>query len=284
MSNNPLHHYYRAPKLYTQIPSDGSNRVYGDGVITMPESGELPVYAMTAKDEMMMKNPDALLNGEAVSSVISSCIPGVQNPRQLITPDVDTLLIAIQGATYGDMVKVETECPECSNVAQGVASIDYALQTMRKLPQDLALKLDNGLTINLRPITYETTVKAGLTSFQSTRSLQGIAQIEDELEQIRAFNNSYRQMAALNFEILVDSVRSIQGVDDQGEPFVVQDRPSILSFMENCENSVGRAISEFVEHMSGSGANKTTGIQCDNCEHQFETTVSFDPVNFFTAS
>lgn len=284
MSNNPLASYYRAPKMYTQIPSDGSTKIYPEGVIDMPDSGELAIYAMTARDEMMMKNPDALLNGEAVANVISSCVPGVLKPRQLITPDIDTLLIAVQGATYGDVVKVETVCPECGKDTEGAASIDYALQTMSKIPQDLMLTLDSGLVINLRPVTYETTVKAGLTSFQSTRSLQAIARIEDELEQIHAFNSSYQQMAALNFEILVDSIRSIQGQDSQGEDFIVQDRDNIREFMENCDNSVGRAISDFVETMSTSGANKQTGVVCEHCEHQFTTTVSFDPVNFSTAS
>lgn len=282
MSDNPLKQYYRQTKLYTQIPSDG--RGYPDGVINMPESGELAVLAMTAKDEMVMKNPDALLNGEAVVQVINSCVPQVLDARQLISPDVDTLLVAVQGATYGDIVNVETTCPECGNVTAGAASIDYCLQTLTKMPEDHSLELPGGLTLNLRPVSYETTVKAGLTSFQSTRSLQSIAQIEDEMEQLKAFDASYRKMAELNFEILVDSVESIQGQDSSGEPFVVQDRGSIREFLENCENSVGKKITEFVDRMSSVGVNKTTRIQCEHCEHQFNTGVNFDPVNFFTAS
>ena len=32
---------------------------------------------MTAKDEMMFKTPDALLNGQATVDVIQSCIPAI---------------------------------------------------------------------------------------------------------------------------------------------------------------------------------------------------------------
>lgn len=282
MANNPLHQYFRAPKKYIQIPSQG--KLYSAEVLDMPETGEIPVMAMTARDEMFMKNPDALLNGEAVASVIQSCIPVVKQPRQLVGPDVDTMLVAIQGATYGDDVEIQADCPKCGTETPGVASIDQALQTMNFLPDDPHVTLDSGLIIRLKPITYETNVKAGLASFQSTRSLQAIAEIQDELEQIQAFNISYRQMAELNFLILIDSVHSIQGKDSQGEDFIVQDRASIQEFLENCENSVGASISKAVESMADTGVNKIAKLQCPNCEHVFETNMSFDPVNFFTAS
>ena len=99
-TNNPLSGYFRAPKLYTKLPSGG--RFYTDDVVELGESREVAVYALTAKDEAILKNPDALLNGEAVSQIIKSCVPAVQKPRKMLSSDIDTLLVAIQGATYGD--------------------------------------------------------------------------------------------------------------------------------------------------------------------------------------
>ena len=111
---NPLSAYFRAPKLYTQIPSGG--KYYTPDIVEMPDTGELPVFAMTSKDEMIMKNPDALLNGEAVVQVLQSCIPNIKNARKVLSSDVDVLLIAIQGATYGDDIEVSAECPKCSGI------------------------------------------------------------------------------------------------------------------------------------------------------------------------
>ena len=74
--HNPLSAHFRAPKLFTPLPSEG--RFYDNSVVEMPETLELPVFSMTAKDEMIMKNPDALLNGEAVAQVIQSCVPNVK--------------------------------------------------------------------------------------------------------------------------------------------------------------------------------------------------------------
>ncbi len=281
-SSNPLSGYFRAPKLYTKIPSLG--KFYDDSVLDMPASGELPVFPMTAKDETLMKNPDALLNGEAVAQVICSCIPNVKKPRRLLNSDVEALLVAIQGATFGDDIDVKSECPSCKSEVTGIASIEAALETMAILEDIYQFQTDSGLTIEIKPYSYESTVKAGIANFQSTRSLQSISSISDELEQLKAFNANFVKIAALNFELIVDSVASISGVDGEGNKFKVTDFDMIKEFLENCEVSIGKAIENKINDINRVGINKKVGLECDNCHHQFEQEVGFDPVNFFTAS
>ena len=100
---NPLRKYFRQPKVYITLPSKG--KFYADGAIELPESGEFPVFAMTAKDELTMKTPDALLNGQATVDVIKSCIPAIKNPWSMPSIDLDAVLIAIRIATYGEMME-----------------------------------------------------------------------------------------------------------------------------------------------------------------------------------
>ena len=121
-NTNPLAGHFRSPKLYTQLPSKG--RFYDSEILEMPETGELPIYPMTAKDELIMKNPDALLNGEAIAQVVASCVPSVKRPRQLLSNDIDTLLIAIQGATYGDDMEVSTACDKCGENTTATVSVE----------------------------------------------------------------------------------------------------------------------------------------------------------------
>lgn len=283
MSNtqNPLSGYFRSPKLYTQLPSLG--KFYSNDVVEIPESGELAVYAMTAKDEMIMKNPDALLNGEAVAQVIQSCVPAVKKPRSLISNDVDTLLIAIQGATNGDEIEVKDKCPTCGHEDSGIVSVESILETMTVLEERYLCDLDNGLQVEIQPFTYESTIKAGIANFRTTRSLQSVAQISDEMEQLKAFDENFRQIAALNFDLIVDSVASVSGTDAQGESFIVTDRASIREFLENSESTVGKQIEQTIEKVSNLGVNKEVMLECP--EHgKFEASVAFDPVNFSIAS
>lgn len=280
-SNNPLSGYFRAPKLYTKLPSGG--RFYSEDVVDLNESNEVAVFALTAKDEAILKNPDALLNGEAVSQIIKSCVPAVKKPRKMLSSDVDTLLVAIQGATYGDDLDVKGKCPECGVECSGIASVEGALETMSTLEDVYEFQTASGLTIEVKPFSYESTIKAGIANFQSTRSLQSLANIEDDLEQLKAFNNSFVRMALVNFDLTVDAVASIKGTTPDGEDFIVTDAAQIREFLENCESSVGKSIEETIAKISKIGVNKIVQLECE--EHgPFEQEVGFDPVNFFTAS
>jgi hypothetical protein len=75
IEQNPLRKYFRQPKVFTTLPSRG--KYYAEGVLDMPSTNELPVFAMTAKDELIIKTPDALLNGQATVDIIKSCIPNI---------------------------------------------------------------------------------------------------------------------------------------------------------------------------------------------------------------
>ena len=285
--HNPLSSHFRAPKLFAPIPSAG--KFYGPAVVEMPETLELPVFAMTAKDEMIMKNPDALLNGEAVAQVIHSCVPNVKNARAMLSSDIDVLLVAVQGATYGDDVEVSAPCPKCDEDQKGVASVEQAIGTMGVLEESYTVE-HNGLEIHVRPFTYASTIQAGITNFQSTRSLQALADVSNEMERLRLFNDNFKQIAELNFSLIVDSISSIDYTDEDGEKQSVTDRKHITEFLDNAEGTVGKKIEEQIAKLNSIGINHEMKLQCEKCTDDagepvvFKSRVNFDPVNFFTAS
>ena len=106
---NPLKKYYRQPKQYIKLPS--GYKFYPEGAINVSESGEIAVYPMTAKDELLFKTPDALLNGEATVSVIQSCAPAIKNAWAMPSIDCDAALIAIRMATYGESMTLPVTVP-----------------------------------------------------------------------------------------------------------------------------------------------------------------------------
>jgi hypothetical protein len=279
-NQNPLSGHFRAPKLYTQLPSQG--RYYTDDIVEMPDNGELPVFPMTAKDQLIMRNPDALLNGEAVTTVVASCVPNVKQSTKLMSNDVDALLLAIQGATYGDDITIKAACPKCSKEAEGVISADDTLSAMSMLEESYTFDAGD-LQFSVRPFTYETTIKAGVAQFQSTRSLQAMADMPDDADKLKVFNDSFVKMAAINFDIIVDSIQSIS-VPGEEEPIVVTERSHILDFMNNCESSIGKSVEEKISDISNVGIAKESQFMCEECEESFMAGVAFDPVNFSTAS
>ena len=107
--NNPLLKHFRQPKLFIRLPSNGE--FYPKGSIEITENNEYPVLAMTAKDELMIKTPDALLNGQSTVSVIQSCIPKIKNAWNVPSIDIDAILIAIRIATYGENMDMSINVP-----------------------------------------------------------------------------------------------------------------------------------------------------------------------------
>jgi hypothetical protein len=285
-TQNPLSAYFRAPKLYTSIPSGG--QFYDPGVIEFSgeQNGELAIYPMTTKDELLLKNPDALLNGEAVASLIHSCVPEVKNARELYSADVDCLLIAIRGASGGDDVDVAAQCPVCETTTDVTVSVSESLTKMEKLDDLYSITLKNGLKIVGAPFSYKNTIKAGVASFQSTRSMQSISELTDDMERLKAFNVSFVKLADLNFELLVDAIHDITYQNEEGEDVALTDKKIIREFLENIDSSAGKEIEEFINNINSKGVNNKVRVSCSNeeCDNEYESDINFDPVNFFTGS
>ncbi len=112
-TNNPLRRFFRQPAIYIRLPSQGN--FYPEGTLDMPANGEIPVYPMTALDEITYRTSDALFNGAALISVIQSCIPAIKDAWKVPNIDMDTLLVGIRIASVGDEMEVESVCRHCEH-------------------------------------------------------------------------------------------------------------------------------------------------------------------------
>ena len=281
---NPLSAYFRAPKLWTNIPSSG--KFYDADVITIPESGEFAIYPMTTKDELVLKNPDALLNGEAVATLIKSCVPEIKQPKLLFSADVDALLIAIRGASGGDLVEVNAECPKCKEITNVNISVEESLSTMEYIENEYTIDISNGLKITALPFSYSNTIKAGVASFQSTRSMQSISEMSNDMDRLSAFNDSFVKLADLNFELLIDSIKNVYYSDAEGQQIQISDKGIIREFLENTDNNTGKEIEEFINSVNAKGVQNEVQVECssEECDNTYVAPINFDPVNFFTGS
>ena len=116
LANNPLKQYFRRPAVHLKLPSGG--KFYDENVIDMPVTEELPVYPMTAIDEITSRTPDALFNGTAVVEIIKSCVPAIKDPWSVSALDMDTILVAVRTAASPGDLEIESECPKCSSAGK----------------------------------------------------------------------------------------------------------------------------------------------------------------------
>lgn len=233
--SNPLKKYYRQPKQFVRLPSN--YKYYKPGTIQVPESGEVAVFPMTAKDELLFKTPDALLNGEATVRVIQSCIPAITNAWEMPALDIDACLVAIRMATYGTKMQVKVFVPNTKIEKDMELDLQAALDKLLSNSYEETFLYQN-MEVTTRPLTYKEFSEAAIKTFEEQR-LASVVQNNEmpEEEKIKRFQASFNKLTDINIQMVSASVASIR-VDGQ----VVTDKTQIQEFLENTSKEFYQTI------------------------------------------
>ena len=151
-STNPLASHFRQPAIYLKLPSGG--KFWAPGSLNLPANGEIGIMPTTTKDEILLRTPDALMNGDGVVKVIQSCCPNITDAWQTPAADLDAILIAIRIASYGPNLTFTVNCPECNTVNQYVQDLNYILNSIKLPDYNLPIETQN-LKIFIKPQNYK---------------------------------------------------------------------------------------------------------------------------------
>ena len=280
--NNPLSGFMRQPKIYIKLPSGGA--FWPRSSIDIPETGDLAVYSMTAKDEITFKTPDALLNGQAVVDVIHSCIPSIKDAWKCPNVDLDTILIAIRLASYGEMMDVTHTVP--GTTEQVTHNVDLRLlldQLSSAGVWEEMVELDTDLTCFVRPITYKDITQSSLRTFESQRRMQSVTdESVTEEQKIEILNQTFDNIADINFDLVINSVVAIQTADA-----VVEDPQFIREYLQNADKSVFDKIQSHLTRLQKSNTLKPLRFQstdeqiAEGAPVEYELPIRMDNADFF---
>jgi len=277
---NPLAQYYRKPGTYIELPSGG--RFYNT-TPKLSDTNELAVYPMTAKDELALKNPDALLNGEALKQVIASVCPDIRDVAEIPSPDIDAILVAMRMTSYGDDMELDVNhgCEASDGKSQRVTvGLGSVLSTSRSIPEELGtVTLANGVVVRLKPYTLEAQSRLLRVQFNTMRSLQGAEANENSTIEQKAdiANRGYDQLVVLSQDILAASIISVtlpEGVE-------VTNYNHIHDWVKNLDRASNERLDEEIKAFGKYGITRTLEVTCDHCKNKFTTDMLFDPTSFF---
>ena len=280
IEQNPLRKYFRQPKVYTTLPSRG--KFYPEGAIDIPESGEFPVFAMTAKDELIIKTPDALLNGQATVDVIKSCMPNILNPWQMPSVDLDACLVAIRIATYGEQLEITTKVPTIGDERSFNIDLRQILNGLVTPEFDSSLSV-NDVRVELRPLTYKEFTDSNLKTFEEQRifSLVNDDDLDDSVK-LERFNTSFKKLTDLTVSMMSKSIAKISIVDTE-----VTNPEHIEEFVNNVDKEFFKGITDHLEVQRKKFAIKplvATSSEEDVAQgapETYEVPITFDQSNFF---
>jgi len=278
-NQNPLSGFFRQTKISIKIPSEG--KFYPDGFLELNNGDELDIKAMTSEDELRLKNPDALLNGQAMVDIMKSCVPGIKGkPEQLLIPDVSVIMLAIRNATYGDELTFKATCPECTKETEFSRSIRSSLDFTTFLEDEYIVEIE-GLKIYLHPHNFKTYTKNNLVQFEQSKIMQ-LVEKEDvaDDEKLRSFGNSFKMMVKINFELVSDSITKIVTPDGKE----VNDKKFISEFLREMGSKEIEIIKKKIQKMNETGVPTHHDCKCseEDCAHEWrEEGIQFDPSHFF---
>jgi hypothetical protein len=280
-THNPLSKHFRQPKLFVELPSRG--QYYADGAIVIPSNNQFPVLAMTAKDELMFKTPDALLNGQATVSVIQSCFPSIKDAWSVPSIDIDAILIAIRIATYGESMDLDIKIPNTNEERGFSVDLRVMLDTLSASEYNNILEF-GAYTFELRPLNYKSYTETAMKTFEEQRIFQTINNQDlDDTQKLEMFTKSFDRLTDINISQLSKTVVSVS----YGQEDAVTNPEFIAEFFENTEKEVFKSIIDRIDEEKKKFAVKPQLITTSDEDREkgapetFEVPITFDQTNFF---
>ena len=273
MNNNPLRQYFRRPAVYLRLPSGGKG--YPAGTIEMTETGELPVYPMTAIDEITTKTPDALYNGSAVVDLIKSCIPNIKDPWAVTSEDLDSVLIAIKAASGGNDFEVTSRCPACTNESTYGVNLSAILADLKAPNYEELLDLGD-LKVKFRPLNYKEINEASLGQFEVEKLFKNIENAKDDIERNQFGEIALKGITELTMNILVKAVEYVETPDGR-----VKDKEFILDFLKNCDKTLYVKIRDYNVELKAKTELKPLDIKCTECNNEYKQKFTLNTSDFF---
>ena len=271
----------RQPKVFIRLPSNGE--YWPAGSLTISETGEYPVYSMTAKDELMLKVPDAVMNGQAVVEVLQHCMPNIKNAWMTPSIDLDVILIAIRLATYGE--KMTTP------INFGDEELEYVVD-LRTVMDDLQsqitwnpiVPINENLTVFVRPMNYKQISENALKTFETQKIMQ-IANNDDmdEETKLSAFKESFNKLTEVTIGMVQTGIFRVDSSEGS------TDNPGFIKeFVDNVDKEIFNAVQVHLEKLKEVNAIKPLRVSVSDemrakgFQGEFaEIPLVFDPATFF---
>jgi hypothetical protein len=275
-ADNPLFKHFRQPAVYLKLPSEG--HFYPEGTLDLPPTGTIPIYPMTVKDELTLKTPDALMNGQGMVEVIHSCCPNIKDAWSMPAVDVDAIFIAIRLASYGSDMDITTSCTHCTETNEHSISLNHLLDSF-KIADYEKLSFVDELKFKFKPQNYKHINDLSIITYEEQRLVDSVIRNEalsDEEKAVR-FGNSFAKLKQMNVDAIAVCIESI--TPEGAEP--VTDRKFITEYLENCSRESYQAIKDKIDAIIKSNKLESLKLTCSECQKEYESSLEFNQSNFF---
>lgn len=241
------------------------------------ERGEVHIRPMGIGNEMGLKTPDLLINGDGIANMMQDCIDEVIDPRGLFSCDVNTLLVASRIVSFGHTMKVRVDNPyhdpkneksqktltydidlrNCLHNSKSITSID-----------DLNVTLDNGQVVRMTPMTFAQSVDLIKIEIESAA-----ATLNTDAERAAFLTKKVKQIAHNALKMIID----VTTLDGQ----VISDRALVQDWYESIPRPLFNALKEKMDMVSALGADLSFDAHDPISGEKWTSKIPINPADFF---
>lgn len=270
--SNPLQKFFRQPKVFISLPSKG---LYYEPGVLVGDYTNVPIFAMSGMDEIIMKTPDALFTGESTAKVIESCCPYIKNAKLMPGIDIDAILIAIRIATFGNIMSVTQNCTKCEADNDYDIELSDLLDYFNNLKFINTVNISEELTIRVRPLQYEEMNHFSIENFKLQKTLYNSADLADAEKQ-KQIDQIYKDLSELQLQLFLTAIEAVQ-ISGQS----VTEKSFIEEWLRNTDRESYKLIKTKLEENKEVWNIPSQPVKCSNCGHESTITVTLDQSSFF---
>ncbi len=312
---NPLLSKIQMPGRRFRLPSRGLFYINGEldeNVI----DGEVEVFSMTAVDEISLRSPEFLFNGEAIDRVFRRCIPEVKKPLKLLSKDVDFLLTALRVVSYGDILDIDLRCDECQKHQDKLNSdqednflaevADKARE--QNIPFEIAINDEKVVEriaairgrkvpkhpyrINLNGILTNQTVEIGKDEFEKYTAILSNGQqlkltplkmdgaVLSYQFQNEDFSKDLSKAEDYIAFVMTSCILEVR-TEHNGKTVAVKEPEFISEWIKSLPIMLKNELSEAMNKQSDWGTDFTYTLECPDCGHKTNASTLLNPITFF---
>lgn len=256
---NPLLARVHLPGETYRLPSGGL--FYNNGELSKDViDGEIHIRPMAAFDEILLRTPDLLLSGKGVEEVISRCCSQVLKPDQLLSKDVDHILVCLRNVTYGQHLEVNY-----THTCKDAKSHSYMIDVDKIIREAKAID----------PTSITKTFKKTLVNGQVVEMHP--ARFADAIKMMQAYNPSEQLSPEQELASLMDTIMSvIKSVDE------VEDEAFIREWLTTIKSDWVNDLYNAIQDTSDFGPSFMYKTKCRDCGKDIEIVAPINPISFFS--
>jgi hypothetical protein len=250
---------HKIPGVTFRLPSRGL--FYKNGELDPEvEDGEVVVHSMTAVDELVMKSPDMLFQGTAITQTILRCVPQIRNAEDLLVHDVDFLLTCLRKVSYGPNITLTHKCKLCKDPKEIEYQIplSHFIQNTKELTEEdfknMRFNLADMYDVRLKPCTFMQMIKV----IQAGEKLNATSTSEEIMNWVN------QSLAAV-----IKVVDSISAPED------------IIEWLSALPVAMRTTLSESVANLNKWGPEFKYTTKCLTCKKEIEFLTNVNPTSFF---